>query len=215
MDHTIYLACHPSGSDLHHIMLHYTTWWYSKELTSSTRSTKSYNFPYFLSILSFLTFLHYFHFPVLSLFPSLRIFPRFPFLLPFLTSSYSAICLTGYGKISISIIMFILLLELLRGPPDYSIDIVSALTRQSTTSNYEWRTCPMSLQGGLSGFGTCNLPDARHRIHHWATTPHVDFFTTFILLYPKFSQSCIYLFLAYLNDMVLSCLHFHLLLLSL
>jgi len=34
---------------------------------------------------------------------------------------------------------------LLRGAPDYSIDTVSELTRQSTTGNCEWRTCPRFL----------------------------------------------------------------------
>jgi len=36
---------------------------------------------------------------------------------------------------------------LLRGALDYSINIVSELTRRSAKSNCEWRTCPRSLCG--------------------------------------------------------------------
>ena len=61
---------------------------------------------------------------------------------------------------------------LLRGAPDYSIDTVSEATRWSASGNYKWKTCPRSLHGGLSLTRTCDLPDARHRTYHWATTPH-------------------------------------------
>jgi len=40
--------------------------------------------------------------------------------------------------------------------PDYSIDTVSELTRQSATGNYEWRTCPRNLCGSWSEIRTCN-----------------------------------------------------------
>ena len=34
-----------------------------------------------------------------------------------------------------------------------------------------WRTCPRSLHGSWSGIRTCDPPDARYQICHWATTP--------------------------------------------
>jgi len=48
---------------------------------------------------------------------------------------------------------------ILRGIPEYSIDTVSELTRQSATGNYEWT------------IWTCDLPYSRHRTYHWATIP--------------------------------------------
>ena len=62
---------------------------------------------------------------------------------------------------------------LLRGAPDYSINIVSELTCWRTTGNCEWWTCPSSLRGGYSGIRTCDPLDAMHRTYHWATMPHV------------------------------------------
>ena len=37
---------------------------------------------------------------------------------------------------------------MLRGVPDYGIDTVLELTRQSATDNCEWRSCPRFLRGG-------------------------------------------------------------------
>ena len=62
---------------------------------------------------------------------------------------------------------------LLRGAPDYSIDSVLELTRQSIIGNCEWRTCPRSLRGSWSGVRTCDLLDARHWTYQRATMPHI------------------------------------------
>ena len=62
---------------------------------------------------------------------------------------------------------------LLRGAPNHSIETVSELTCRSAAGNCEWRTCSRSLRGGQNGIRTCDLPVARHRTYHWATTPHV------------------------------------------
>jgi len=65
---------------------------------------------------------------------------------------------------------------LLRGPPDYSTDTASELTRRCATGNCDWRTCPRSLRGVLREVRTHDLPDSRHRTHHWATTPYKTWF---------------------------------------
>jgi len=43
-----------------------------------------------------------------------------------------------------------------RGALDYSINTVSELARQSTTGNYEWRSCPKSLHDSYSQIRTCD-----------------------------------------------------------
>ena len=61
---------------------------------------------------------------------------------------------------------------LLRGAPDYSINTVLELTRQSTTGNREWRTCQRSLRGGESrrirtyGHKAPSLPLSHHAPHN-------------------------------------------------
>ena len=60
---------------------------------------------------------------------------------------------------------------LFRGIPDYSIDTVTELTRQSATGNCKWRTCPRSLTTRRlewdlnprpSGRKAANLPLSHH-----------------------------------------------------
>ena len=50
---------------------------------------------------------------------------------------------------------------LLRGAPDYSIDTVLELTRQSATGNCECSSCPRSLRSSSSEIRTCDPLDAK------------------------------------------------------
>ena len=84
---------------------------------------------------------------------------------------------------------------LLRGAPSHSIYTVLELTRQSTTENCEWRTCPRSLPMWQLEWHLNRQPFGRKAPNlPWATTPHkrsVSMPARYQWLRPCYSGICV------------------------